>query len=169
MNISVANLDSKGITPNNTYNRKTINLGFGYDLSEKLSFKGNINYSNEYNKNPPVVSEQDNSIPTRYMQWLIRCRWTCLETISIIHEVVKELFPIHEPDKPILDFGSSQTKCSERSHIWKLSVKYDFTKWLSAQVRGGQDYWSRDQDYINLPTGKNSFAQEAFFVGTWFC
>ena len=40
MNLSIANMDSKGIVPNNTYNRKTLNLGFGYDLSERLSFKG---------------------------------------------------------------------------------------------------------------------------------
>ena len=64
MNFSFGNLDSKGVTPNNEYNRKTINLGFAYDLSDKLSLRGNINYSNEYNKNPPVVSDQDNSIPT---------------------------------------------------------------------------------------------------------
>src|SRR5882724_6106161 len=64
MNLSIANMDSKGIVPNNTYNRKTLNLGFGYDLSERLSFKGNINYSNEYNKNPPNVGNQDNTIPT---------------------------------------------------------------------------------------------------------
>jgi hypothetical protein len=29
LNFSFGNLDSKGVTPNNEYNRKTINLGFG--------------------------------------------------------------------------------------------------------------------------------------------
>ncbi|HWN88792.1 MAG TPA: TonB-dependent receptor plug domain-containing protein, partial [Chitinophagaceae bacterium] len=47
LNLSLGNLDSKGITPNNTFKRKTINLGFGYDLTNKLSFAGNINYANE--------------------------------------------------------------------------------------------------------------------------
>ena len=64
LNFSVSNLDSKGVTPNNDYNRKTINLGFGYDLSDKLSVQGSVNYSNEHNENPPVVADQDNSIPT---------------------------------------------------------------------------------------------------------
>ena len=64
MNLSFSNMDSKGIVPNNSFNRKTINLGYSYDLSKKLSFAGNINYSNEYNKNPPNIANQDNSIPT---------------------------------------------------------------------------------------------------------
>jgi outer membrane receptor protein involved in Fe transport len=37
-----------------------------------------------------------------------------------------------------------------------FSLKYDLTSWLSVQARAGQDYWSRDNDYINLPTGKAS-------------
>ena len=49
-NLSLANMDNKGIVPNNTFNRKTVNLGFSYDLSKRLSVTGNINYSNEYNK-----------------------------------------------------------------------------------------------------------------------
>ena len=63
-NLSFANMDSKGIVPNNSFNRKTINLGYSYELSKKLSFSGNINYSHEYNKNPPNIANQDNSIPT---------------------------------------------------------------------------------------------------------
>ncbi len=63
LNLSLGNLESKGIVPNNRFNRRTINLGFSYDLTDKFSFMGNINYSNEYNKNPPNVGQQDNTIP----------------------------------------------------------------------------------------------------------
>ena len=35
-------MNSKGITPNNSFNRKIFNLGFNYALSDKFSFKGNI-------------------------------------------------------------------------------------------------------------------------------
>ncbi|HOY19781.1 MAG TPA: TonB-dependent receptor plug domain-containing protein [Haliscomenobacter sp.] len=63
-NLSFANMDNQGIISNNKFNRKTVNLGFAYDLSSKLSFTGNVNYSNEYNQNPPNIANQDNSIPT---------------------------------------------------------------------------------------------------------
>src|SRR5205085_9592009 len=56
VNMSIASTKSNGITPNNTFDRKTVNLGFAYDLSQKFSFRGNINYSNELNENPPIVS-----------------------------------------------------------------------------------------------------------------
>ena len=37
LNLSLGNLESKGIVPNNSYNRKTVNLGFSYDVTEKFS------------------------------------------------------------------------------------------------------------------------------------
>jgi TonB-linked SusC/RagA family outer membrane protein len=64
LHLSLGNLDSKGIVPNNKFNRKTINLGFSYKLSDKFSFMGNANYSKENNINPPNIANQDNSIPT---------------------------------------------------------------------------------------------------------
>src|SRR5690606_37151377 len=57
-NFSVADMNSKGIVPNNSFTRRTVNLGFSYALSEKVSFRGNVNYSNEYNKNAPNVGNQ---------------------------------------------------------------------------------------------------------------
>jgi outer membrane receptor protein involved in Fe transport len=39
-----------------------------------------------------------------------------------------------------------------------ISVKYDVLPWLFVQGRIGQDYWSRDQDYNNFPTGHASRA-----------
>lgn len=52
--LSFANLKSTGIIPGNSFDRKTLNLGFSYDLTEKLAIRGNINYSNEYNKIPQM-------------------------------------------------------------------------------------------------------------------
>jgi TonB-linked SusC/RagA family outer membrane protein len=164
MNLSVSNLDSKGITPNNSYVRNTINLGFGYDLSEKLSFKGNINYSNEYNKNPPVVADQDNSIPTSL--------FAMANTMPL--EVLKA--NAYNPGGGEYNYSRFTNRTNpywvlnevkqnvRRDRIFgNISAKYDITKWLYAQVRIGQDYWSRDNDYINLPTGKASINSSSIF------
>ncbi len=157
MNLSVANMKSEGITPNNTYTRNTINLGFAYDLSDKLSFKGNINYSNEYNKNPPVVSDQDNSIPTSLYAMANTMPLDVLRDNS--HnlgggEYLYSRFTNRTNPYWVLDEVKQNIR---RDRIFgNISAKYDFTKWLFAQVRVGQDYWSRDSDYINLPTGKAS-------------
>jgi TonB-linked SusC/RagA family outer membrane protein len=160
MNLSIANMNADGITPNNTYNRKTINLGMGYDLSDKLSFKGNINYSYEYNKNPPVVSEQDNSIPTALFAMANTMPLDVLDanqSNALGGEYSYSRFTNRTNPYWVL---SNVKQNNRRDRIFgNLSVKYDFTKWLFAQVRVGQDYWSRDTDYINAPTGKNNLNQ----------
>jgi TonB-linked SusC/RagA family outer membrane protein len=160
MTLSVANMDSKGITPNNTYNRKTVNLGFGYDVSEKLSFKGNINYSNEYNKNPPVVSEQDNSIPTSLLAMANTMPLEVLRDNQYNSQGGEASFSrFTNRVNPYWALNEVKQNVRRDRIFGNLSVKYDFTDWLFAQVRVGQDYWSRAQDYINLPTGKNSLSQ----------
>jgi outer membrane receptor protein involved in Fe transport len=150
-------LDSKGITPNNTYKRNTVNLGFNYDLSEKLSFKGNINYSNEQNTNPPVVADQDNSIPTSLFAMANTMPLDVLKANAYNAgggEYNYSRFTNRTNPYWVLNEVKQNIR---RDRIFgNVSMKYDVTKWLYAQVRMGQDYWSRDQDYINLPTGKAS-------------
>ncbi len=157
LNLSIANMDSKGIVPNNTYNRKTINLGFGYDLSEKLSFKGNINYSNEVNKNPPNVGEQDNTIPTALMAMANTMPLSVLSANKYNAgggEFIYSRFTNRTNPYFVL---SDQFQNIRRDRIFgNITVKYDILKWLFVQGRVGQDYWSRDQDYDNFPTGKAS-------------
>jgi len=164
MNLSVANLDSKGVTPNNTYTRRTINLGFGYDLSEKLSFKGNINYANEYNQNPPVVSDQDNSIPTSLYAMANTMPLDVLKANAYNAgggEYNYSRFTNRTNPYWVLNEVKQNIR---RDRIFgNISAKYDIAKWLYAQVRMGQDYWSRDQDYINLPTGKASINSSSIF------
>lgn len=164
LNFSFANLDANGITPNNKYTRKTINLGFVYDLSPKMSVRGNVNYSNEYNRNPPVVSDQDNSIPTSLY-------------------AMANTMPLSVLDENKYNAGGGEFNYSRFTNrtnpYWTLaevkqnirrdrifgnfSLKYDLTDWLSVQGRAGMDYWSRDNDYRNLPTGKASINGSSIF------
>ena len=164
MNLSFANLNSDGITPNNSYTRKTINLGFAYDLSDRLSFKGNINYSNENNVNPPVVSDQDNSIPTSL--------YAMANTMPL--DVLKDnaynagggeynYSRFTNRTNPYWVLKEVKQNVRRDRIFGNISAKYDIAKWLFAQVRIGQDYWSRDQDYINLPTGKASINGSSIF------
>ncbi len=164
MNLSFSNLDSKGITPNNTFTRKTVNLGFSHDLTERISFRGNINYSNEYNKNPPVVSDQDNSIPTSLfamantmpLDVLRDNRYNAGGGESVYSRFTNRTNPYWVLDKVKQNI--------RRDRIFgNFTVKYDLAKWFSVQARGGQDYWSRDQDYINLPTGKATLSSGSIY------
>lgn len=158
-NLSFANMDNKGIVPNNTFNRKTVNLGFAYDLSKKLSFSGNVNYSNEYNKNPPNIANQDNSIPTALYNMANSMPLDLLDAKKYNaagNEFIYSRFQNRTNPYWVL---AEQFQNIRRDRIFgNVSAKYNILPWLFIQGRIGQDYWSRDQDYNNFPTGHASLA-----------
>ncbi len=159
IHLSINNTDNLGIVPNNKFNRKTMNLGFNYNLSTKLSFAGNINYSREHNKNPPNIANQDNSIPTTIMSMSTSMPLSVLDANKFNaagNEYVYSRFMNRTNPYWIL---SEQFHNIKRDRIFgNVSVKYDILPWLFAQARFGQDYWSRDEDVNNFPTGHASRA-----------
>lgn len=163
LNFSLGNLDSRGITPNNTFKRKTINLGFGYDLSDKLSFSGSINYSNEINRNPPNIANQDNSIPTVLYNMANSMPLDVLDANKYdpsrgfpTSEFIYSRFMNRTNPYWVL---AEQFHNIRRDRIFgNVSLKYNVLPWLFIQGRLGQDYWSRDEDYNNYPTGHASRA-----------
>ena len=169
-NMSISNMDNNGIVSNNTFNRKTINLGFAYDLSTKLSVAGNINYSNEYNKNPPNIANQDNSIPTAVYNMANSMPFDLLEQKAMDangDEFVYSRF--RNRTNPYFTM-KKQFQNIRRDRIFgNISAKYNILPWLFVQGRVGQDYWSRDQDYNNFPTGHASIgpAPAGFVNGTF--
>lgn len=160
MNLSFSNMDNKGIVPNNTFNRKTLNLGFAYDLSSKLSFAGNINYSNEFNKNPPNVANQDNSIPTAVYNMANSMPFDLLEAKKYNPATGNEFIysRFQNRTNPYFTLSDQFQNISRDRIFGNISVKYNILPWLFVQGRVGQDYWSRDQDYNNFPTGQASLA-----------
>lgn len=169
-NMSIADLSSKGITPNNSFNRKTINVGFDYSLSEKLGLKGNINYSNERNRNPPNVGNQDNTIPVALYSmansmplWLLdQKKYNANGGEYIFSRFMNRTNPYFTLAEQFNDI--------RRDRIFgNISLRYDLLPWLFVQGRVGQDYWSRDQSYNNFPTGQASrAAAPAGFVNGQF-
>jgi outer membrane receptor protein involved in Fe transport len=160
LNFSFSNLSSQGVTPNNEFKRKTINLGFQYDLTSKLNFRGNINYSNEYNKNPPVVSDQDNSIPTSLYAMANTMPLSALDAYKYNAEGGESRYSrFTNRTNPYWVLEQVKQNIRRDRIFGNFSLKYDLTEWLSVQARAGQDYWTRDSDYINLPTGKASISQ----------
>ncbi|MGN6803872.1 MAG: SusC/RagA family TonB-linked outer membrane protein, partial [Ginsengibacter sp.] len=159
LHLSLGDLNSNGIMPNNSFDRKTMNLGFICNLNSKFSFSGNVNYSNEVNKNPPNIANQDNSIPTSIYNMANSMPLSVLDENKYDpngNEYVYSRFKNRTNPYWVL---AEQFQNIRRDRIFgNISVKYDLLSWLSIQGRFGQDYWSRDQDYNNFPTGHASRA-----------
>ena len=158
-NLSVSNTDNKGITRNNTFNRKTLNLGFNYNLSPKLTVSGTMNYSIESNKNPPQIAQQDNSTPTVIYTLANSMPLDVLEANQINpatgNEFIYSRFMNRTNPYYVLNYKFENIR---RDRLFgNISARYNFTDWLYLQGRVGQDFWTRDQDY-NFPTGQASLA-----------
>ncbi|MCL6257524.1 SusC/RagA family TonB-linked outer membrane protein [Aquiflexum sp. TKW24L] len=159
LSFSFSDLSSKGIVPNNSFNRKTVYLGFGYQLSKRLNFKGNINYSIEDNKNPPNIANQDNSIPTALYNMANSMPLNVLDENKFDangNEAVYSRF--RNRTNPYFTLARQFQNIKRDRIFGNVAAKYDITPWLYIQGRVGQDYWSRDQDFNNFPTGQASLA-----------
>ena len=156
-NLSLANMDSKGIVPNNTYHRRTVNLGFNYNLSKKLNVTGSVNYSNEDNNNPPNIAQQDNTIPVALYNLANSMPLDLLDTKKYDadgNEFVYSRF--RNRTNPYFTLAEQFNNINRDRVFGNISLRYELLPWLSVMGRLGQDYWSRDQDYNNFPTGHAS-------------
>lgn len=159
MRLSLNNTENKGIMPNNSFNRKGMNLGFSYNLTEDFLIAGNVNYSREFNKNPPNIANQDNSVPTTIMALANSM------PLSVLNENKYNAAGNEYPWTRFTNRTNPYWVLAEQFHNIKrdrifgnVSLKYNILKWLSVQGRFGQDYWSRDEDVNNFPTGHASRA-----------
>ncbi|MFT7034290.1 MAG: TonB-linked SusC/RagA family outer membrane protein [Cyclobacteriaceae bacterium] len=150
VSLSVSNMDAKAIVPGSDYNRKTINLGFT-QKKKKFSISGNMNYSLEDRKNPPNTAEQDFSPVVIYT--LSSTMPMDLLRDNAFDENGDEIKYSRFTNRTNPYFALSRFENNKRDRIYgNITARYDFTDWLYAQGRIGQDYYARDVDY-NLPTG----------------
>lgn len=163
-NLSVADARSNGITPNNSFNRQSINLGLTYDLTKKLNIRANVNYSKEENTNPPIIADQDNSMPTALLAMANTMPLSVLDENKYNAGGGEYLYS-RFTNRTNPYWGLAEVKGNiQRDRLFgNVALKYDITEWLSIQGRIGQDYYSRSSDYRNLPTGKASINAGSIF------
>ncbi|HSC38147.1 MAG TPA: outer membrane beta-barrel protein, partial [Chitinophagaceae bacterium] len=158
--MSLSSSSNTGIVPNNSFNRKAINLGFTQNLSDKLSFGGNLNYSREVNSNPPNIANQDNSIPTTLMALANTMPLSVLNANKYDPATGNEYLYSRFTNRtnPYWTLAEQFHNIKRDRLFGNVSATYKILPWLSVMGRFGQDYWSRDEDVNNYPTGQASRA-----------
>jgi len=169
--LSLNNTDNIGVVPNNKFTRRIMNLGFNYNLTDKFNVSGNVNYSWEYNKNPPNIANQDNTIPTTLMALSTTMPLSVLDANKYNpatgNEYIYSRFMNRTNPYWIL---AEQFHNIRKDRIFgNVTLKYNILPWLSVQGRMGTDYYSRDEDVDNFPTGQASrpAAQAGFVNGVY--
>jgi TonB-linked SusC/RagA family outer membrane protein len=171
MHLSLNNTDNLGIMPNNKFNRKIMNLGFNYNLSEKFNFSGSVNYSKETIKNPPNIANQDNSIPTTIMALANSMPLSVLEANKYNPATGNEYIYSRFMNRtnPYWVMAEQFHNIRKDRIFGNVAMKYNILPWISIQGRFGQDFFVRDEDVNNFPTGQASrpAALPGFFNGIY--
>ncbi|QNF35632.1 SusC/RagA family TonB-linked outer membrane protein [Adhaeribacter swui] len=151
--LSFANTDANSIIPNSEYNKKILNFGLTYNLTDKLSTQFNANYSNEYTKNPPVVAQQDYNINQTVYTIANSIDVAWLEA-AYQNAAGNEIHPSRFTNRtnPYWTINKRLEENRRDRIFGNASIRYQFTPWLYAQGRVGQDYFTNPYN-ANRPTG----------------
>ena len=151
LNLSLSNMNTESILPGSTYDRRTVNVGFTQKIG-RLSISGNVNYSDEFRKNPPNIAEQDFSPVVIY---------TLASTMPLdvlrdnaFDEFGNEIKYSRFTNRTNPYFALSRFENNQRDRVYgNITARYNINDWLYVQGRVGQDYFTWDIDY-NLPSGR---------------
>ena len=150
-NLSLSNMDTEAILPGSTYDRRMVNVGFTQKTG-KFEISGNVNYADEFRRNPPNIQQQDFSPVVIY---------TLASTMPLdvlrdnaFDELGNEIKYSRFTNRTNPYFSLSRFENNQRDRVYgNVTARYNFTDWLYLQGRVGQDYYTRDVEY-NLPSGR---------------
>lgn len=162
--LSFTNLDQKGIVPNTDLGRNTFSLSGGYNLTPKLSARAFVSYIKSESDNRPSISYGTESIMYLFNCWL---------PASVKVSDMKRLWQLGRDnqsqygwnynyhDNPYLSVMENTNGQYYDRVIGNIILKYDFTKWLSLQLRTATDWSSERREY------RRAFSTQRFPYGEY--
>ena len=141
---SFSNTTGNGIEPTNKYKKNTFNIGVNYDITKKLHFSTNINYTKEEYINPPQIGQQgagSMNFLTRLAQSipLINLRVNCTNPANGTEAVTSGFQGTILSPYYATAAGASYINTRDR-FLGTTTIRYDITDWLYAQGRYNYDY-----------------------------
>ena len=166
--LGFSSTNATAIVPNSDYHKKIANLGLSYNLTPKFSVQLNANYSNEYNHNPPQIGIQDMNTNTTIYTLATSLDVDWLNNYKDVNGNEMPLSRFTNRNNPYW-IAYERFENVHRDRIFgNASLRYQLTKWLYAQGRFGQDYYTRPYDY-NRPTGTRSIPSASIgFNGVYY-
>lgn len=140
--LSYTILDQKGIIPNTDIKRNTFALNAGYNLTPKLSVRTTANYVNTTSDNRPNLSYGTESIIYLLHCWMgqqvnlenMKDYW-----IPGMEGRQQFNYNYNYHDNPYFNLYENTNDQNAHRLFGNISLKYDFTSWLSLQLRAGTD------------------------------
>lgn len=143
LRLSYTNLDQTGIVPNTDLRRHTVSLSGGYNLTKKLSARAFMSYMKSESDNRPSISYGTENIMYLFNCWLPRS----VKVSDLKDYWMKGLegrrqfnWNYNYHDNPYFTMYENTNGQGVDRLIGNIALKYDFTSWLSLQLRTATDY-----------------------------
>ncbi|MBX2898508.1 MAG: SusC/RagA family TonB-linked outer membrane protein [Cyclobacteriaceae bacterium] len=162
--LSYTNLDQTGIVPNTDLRRNTISFGGGYHLSPKFTARAFVSYIKSESDNRPSISYGTENIMYLFNCWLPRSvKVSDLQNYWMpgLEGRRQYNFNYNYHDNPYFTMYENTNGQYVDRMIGNVSLKYDFTSWLSLQVRTAQDYGNERRQY------RRAFSTQRFPFGQY--
>ena len=162
--LSYTSLDQTGTVPNTDLRRNTVSFGGGYNLSDKFSARAFVSYIKSESDNRPSISYGTENIMYLFNCWLPRS----VNVADLQNYWMPGLegrrqynFNYNYHDNPYFTmFENTNGQYVDRM-IGNVSLKYDFTSWLSLQLRTASDFASERRQY------RRAFSTQRFPFGQY--
>jgi TonB-linked SusC/RagA family outer membrane protein len=153
---SISNLSNRGIVPNNSFDRQTINMLVGANVTDKLYVEAKANYIRQYTKNRPYIGDNRRNIASSLNNAARHIDLAWLEDYKNPDGSMKTYngnggFPLN-PYWILNEFSNNDKR--DRL-IGYVSANYKFTNWLSLNLRSGTDMYTDsrfEREGIKSPT-----------------
>lgn len=162
--LSYTNLDQKGIVPNTDLKRHTASFSGGYNLTDKLSARAFVSYIKSESGNRPSIS-----YGTESLMYLFNCWLPASVKVSDMKRLwqngldgLKQYgWNYNYHDNPYLTTYENTNGQYYDRIIGNVSLKYDFTNWLSLQLRTATDWSNERREY------RRAFSTQRFPFGEY--
>lgn len=162
--LSYTNLDQKGTVPNTDLKRNTVSLSSSYNFNKKLSVRSFVSYINSKSDNRPSISYGTENIMYLFNCWLpASVKVSDLKRLWMIGEDGRRQFGwnYNYHDNPYLTVQENTNGQYYNRIIGNILIKYDFTDWLSLQLRTATDNSNERREY------RRGFSTQRFPFGEY--
>lgn len=162
--LSYTGLNQTGTVPNTDLNRNTVSLSGGYNLTDKFSARAFVSIIKSESDNRPSISYGTENIMYLFNCWLprsvsmadLRDYW-----MTGLTGLRQFGWNYNYHDNPYFTVYENTNGQYYDRVIGNISLKYDFTSWLSLQLRTATDYSNERRQY------RRAFSTQRFPFGQY--
>ncbi|MEZ4919177.1 MAG: SusC/RagA family TonB-linked outer membrane protein [Saprospiraceae bacterium] len=155
---SFTNLDQKGMVPNTDLRRNTFNLGFGMNMSERLTLDGNVTYTATRSDNRPGVGYDGDNILQQSIWAGRQVDWQYLRDNYDQRDAAGNIVNWNHnyQNNPFFTlYNNTKPQRRDRTNGF-ISLTYEILPWLKIMGRTGTDYYSDNRE-IRFEQETNTF------------